>query len=59
MKDLIPTLSTGYINGLNSSVEIRLLIRMKKRKTQAYKTSLNKRHSILKVITWIKVYHTN
>lgn len=50
MKDLIPTLSIGYINGLNSSVKIRL-IRMKKRKTQAYKTSLNKRHSILKVIT--------
>ena len=48
MKDIIPTLSTEYINGLNSSVKVRLLIRMKKRKTQAYKTSLNKRHEHIK-----------
>ena len=48
MKDLIPTLSTGYINGLNSTVKVRLLVRMKKRKTQAYKTSLNKRHKHIK-----------
>ena len=48
MKDIIPTLSTEYINGLKSSVKVRLLIRMKKRKTQAYKTSLNKRHEHIK-----------
>lgn len=48
MKDIIPTLSTGYINGLNSSVKVRLLIRMKERKIQAYKTSLNKRHEHIK-----------